>query len=477
MSVQIQCPKCERRYTLADTLIGKRIRCKDCQTVIEVPGAEPREESANSPRDAVRAGTPLAPSRQRAREDNDDDDYDRPRQRRKRSRQESGSSAIIWVVGICCGLVVAVIAGVLAWVLLSKKMAAQPHMQAPLEVKRPGKFPLDKIDAKLPQDPVQAADPGPPGVYGDQGGDPIAPADPHLPNTVLRARAEDTFYKLSNPRIGRPKFGPGQALFVDFEVTRRGKFGGGSLIIHGGDGRRTQVALIFFGQRDRDTIEVKTFGPFGSFPQNAELYMVRVDGRYGPQAPTFKVSNSVTMGVMPTSTKARNWTQDEIDRYTKEPPNYTAANVHPDVGRDTAWAGDTKGGAVLRYVEPKGHLLGLEYQVGEWDKEKCIGRLTPIFTRDQPTILAKRVVAKDGYAVAGAQVHSGKFVDAVKLLFQRVKADGTLDPADAYASDWIGYPGAGQPTTLAGNGHRVLGINAHQGAILNGLALVTDEAR
>ncbi len=36
--------------------------------------------------------------------------------------------------------------------------------------------------------------------------------------------------------------------------------------------------------------------------------MVRGDARYGPQAPTFKVSNSVTMGVMPVTTKVRNWT-------------------------------------------------------------------------------------------------------------------------------------------------------------------------
>ncbi len=96
------------------------------------------------------------------------------------------------------------------------------------------------------------------------------------------------------------------------------------------------------------------------------------------------------------------------------------------MGRDTSWAGDATGSACLRYVEPNGLLLGLEFQLGEWDKEKCIGRVTPIFKRDQPTMLAKRVIAKDGYAVAGVEVHAGKYVDGIKLLFQRIKEDSSL---------------------------------------------------
>src|SRR5262245_16999382 len=40
-------------------------------------------------------------------------------------------------------------------------------------------------------------------LYGDQGGEKLAPANARLPNTVMRARLEDTFFKLSNPREGQ----------------------------------------------------------------------------------------------------------------------------------------------------------------------------------------------------------------------------------------------------------------------------------
>src|SRR5262245_20294572 len=38
--------------------------------------------------------------------------------------------------------------------------------------------------------------------YGDQGGEKVLPANSRLPNAVMRARLEDTFFKISNPRIG-----------------------------------------------------------------------------------------------------------------------------------------------------------------------------------------------------------------------------------------------------------------------------------
>jgi hypothetical protein len=312
----------------------------------------------------------------------------------------------------------------------------------------------------------------PPGLYGDQGGEQVEAADPHKPGTVLRARKEDTFYQLSNPRIGRPSFGPGQALLIDYQVIHKGKFDGGSVVLHSGDGSRNSVGLGL-GQQERGTIELKMFG-FGSFPKNVELYMTRGDHRWGHLSPTFKVSNSVVMGQMAASTKPRNWTQEEIDRYTKDPPAYLAANLHPGVGQDTAFVGDVKGGGNNRYVEPKGHLLGVDYRLWEWDKEKCFGGLNPVFTRDQPVAVgSQRVVAKDGYAVGSAEVHSIRFVNGLKLHFYRLKADGTLDPADTYASDVFGYAGTAQPQKLGGDGKSIIGINVKQGAIVNAVAFVT----
>ena len=63
------------------------------------------------------------------------------------------------------------------------------------------------------------------------------------------------------------------------------------------------------------------------------MYMVRGDARYRPPS-SFMVSNSLVMGQMNVTTRPRNWTAEEIDRYSKPPPKYTAANAHPGVGED-----------------------------------------------------------------------------------------------------------------------------------------------
>jgi hypothetical protein len=72
-------------------------------------------------------------------------------------------------------------------------------------------------------------------------------------------------------------------------------------------------------------------------------------------------------------------------------------------------------------------------------------------------------------------VNADKYVLGIRLLFCRVKADGTLDTKDAYAGEWIGTPAAGKGTTLVNDGRRVLGIHFQQGAIIDRFALVAEE--
>jgi predicted Zn finger-like uncharacterized protein len=535
MTVPVQCPHCKQTYNLAESMLGKSVRCKACQNVFEVQRAKATSVSAGPPRAKSAAVSAPPPLRRRELDDvevvDDDDDQDRERDRedrdrprkRRRKREREGSSATMWIVSGVVGVVCFVIAFVVVFFLMRRsaqpqvaqgppanppanppavnapaanpgaafqQAPGQPVVQAPAG-QPPAGQPRAVNPVNPPMNPAPQAQGGnfpgaeiaPPGLYGDQGGDPVFPADPGLPDTILRARADETFYRLVNARVGSPTtpFGaprPGQALLVDYEVVRHGKHRGSTLIIHGGDGRRSQVHLLGFGLggRDRGTVEVTTFGPFGSFPKNAEIYLTRHDGRWGKHSPTFKVSNSVIMGAMGVTTKARNWTKEEIDRYTKDPPNHLAVNVHPNVGKDTDFVGEVKGGVLMRYVEPKGHLLGLEVRLGEWEKEKCIGGgLTAIFSRDQAPNWpqAQRLIAKDGYAVAGAEVHTGKFVTGIKLLYQRLKTDGTLDPKDAYSSELVGY--TGQANKLGDDGRPVIGIHIRQGAITNALALVMRE--
>jgi hypothetical protein len=206
--------------------------------------------------------------------------------------------------------------------------------------------PADEPLAPAPKAHAQEGVPA--GLYGDQGGEQILPADPGKPDTLLRCRATDTFFKLSNPHVGTDRFGR-PTLFIDYEKVRVGN-GGFTLVIHSGDGSRTNVLLLGPLHQTRGTLEITSmfggFGAFGrpAFPQNMEAYLVVSDGRYGPNTPQFKVSNSVVLGTMPGLTRPRNWTQEEIARLTKPPPNYTNANGHPNVGEDTPFAGNAKGG-------------------------------------------------------------------------------------------------------------------------------------
>ena len=302
-------------------------------------------------------------------------------------------------------------------------------------------------------------------LYGDQNGEKVAVANSRVPNTVMQVGGEKAKRNV---------------LLVDYEVASRGKLDGGFLVIHADDGSRTEVALKSIVGRDEGTIEIGGVGFFGNikvaknanFPANLELYVTRGDDRYDPPS-RFMVSNSVVMGKMKTTTKPRNWTPEEIERYTKAPPSYKNPNAYPTIGVDVPAlpAGEP---TPSRYVDPDGRLLGLDYLVGDWENQKTVWRLTPVYSADQPKTHAVRAIARKGYAVSGAEVNADKYVIGIRLLFRRVKADGTLDEKDAYAGDWIGTAPKGEAAKLVNDGRRVMGIHFQQGAIVDKFALVVD---
>ncbi|HEX5106760.1 MAG TPA: hypothetical protein VFV87_23230 [Pirellulaceae bacterium] len=145
------------------------------------------------------------------------------------------------------------------------------------------------------------------------------------------------------------------------------------------------------------------------------------------------------------------------------------------VGRDTS-SGGGKGGSPFRAVSPGGEpLVGLAWSSGNWGGNKLVGRLEPLFNATKPSGFQNSVVAKEGYVVGGMSVEGTDFVRAIQLVFVRVNDDGTLDPADSYASDWIGHP-AGQPIeAIDSRGGRVIGIHGRRAAILDAVGLVLAE--
>jgi len=301
-----------------------------------------------------------------------------------------------------------------------------------------------------------------------------APAD-----APLRPRKDDSLFELSSPRVGTGTFGRPQ-LSVFYNRTKTGQHNGMVLVIRTPDGEEETVNLLNVWNDDRGEIEVEDSFPTpfnnSGFPPNMELYLARYESRYGPAMQrTFKVSNSVVVGTMPQLTLARNWTAEEADTFRKPFPNYISADLYPNIGRNTEFAGDTTGGFPRRHLDPEKHLLGVEYRLGAWDNEPCLAQLVCVFDRDQPTTLPDRLMAKEGYAVGGVNVQSIRYVNAVQLVYMKLLPDGRLDAADSYTSDWFGHPGNGTESTLAADGRKVIGIVSQQGAILNGVALVTAE--
>lgn len=342
--------------------------------------------------------------------------------------------------------------------------------------------PFDPLAA--PAAPATPADPNAPDpaadLYGTQGGEQVLTAEEAPQDAPLRARKGDTFFVLSNPRINNNR--PGlPALAVDYERVHDGEHNGVSLIIKDADGN-SRTVMIFGPMWDKKgTIEVEQRFPVfngPAFPDNCELYFLRSDHRYSiKRQPTFKVSNSAVRGNMPKLTLARAWTADEAARLRKPPPNFNNYNAFPNVGHDTKFVGDTTGGAAFRTLDPNLPLLGVEYRVGAWDNEQCIGQLVPVFSADQEVTYEPRIIAKDGYAVGGMNVFTKRFVNAVQLVFMKIKPDGSLDPKDSYEGEWFGYPPEEvDPVLLGGDGRRVIGLHVKQGAILNGFALVMDKA-
>lgn len=527
MPTSVICPECEARITLRKTPEeGERLKCPECAAKFNY--ADP-DEAQTSPKKKSAAGSKNSGVSAKApaprRRDADEDDEEQEERKPRKKKQEKAGSKTGLIIGLLAGggvlavLGIAVVAVVAVVFLRDRPAAAVEQAKAkapPPEVVNPANPPAKDQGVK-PKDPPIAVPPVPQGkdpvnvaplppkappkkvnpaeLYGEQGGDKVAPADAGLPGAVMRARRDDTFIKLSNPRTGQVK-APGpkgkgvilsDALLVDYVVVRRGKFDGGMLVVHTDDGQRAEIAINDLKGRDQGTIELVGVSSSGmgffkktkvnakmEFPQNIEFYVTRDDNRYRP-LPKFMVSNTAVMGVMKVTTVPRDWTLDEQNNYGRPPLAYLAPNYQPEtVGQDvpalSGWPWKN------RWLDPESRLLGVDFRQGEWAGKKRIGGLVPVFSADQPPHAGTaREIAKQGYAVSGAEVNTDKdrYVYGIRMLYRRVRPDGMLDAKDAYAGEWIGAPAdAGQATVLANDGRHVIGMSCQNGAVIDRVALV-----
>jgi S1-C subfamily serine protease len=114
-----------------------------------------------------------------------------------------------------------------------------------------------------------------------------------------------------------------------------------------------------------------------------------------------------------------------------------------------------------------GLLIGFDVGLGKFFDNDIIAAVQPIYDSAAGAQPGKRygtnftrvvnVKAKPGYAVGAITAKAGLTVDGFSVSFMRITG-ATLDPADAYQSEWIGGKGGGGETLLTGGGTPIVGI-------------------
>ena len=145
-----------------------------------------------------------------------------------------------------------------------------------------------------------------------------------------------------------------------------------------------------------------------------------------------------------------------------------------DAGEDTPFAGGT-GGVARRIARPRELLRGIECSFGKYDNASHLADLAPVFGDQRPELLPQGEVAREGYAVGGMHVDAQRWVNAVRLIYMRIKPDGKLNPRDSYLGQWIGFRGREKPATLTGDGTPIIGLHVRKGIVLDAIALVVGQ--
>ncbi|MGA2031011.1 MAG: hypothetical protein ABSG68_02040 [Thermoguttaceae bacterium] len=141
------------------------------------------------------------------------------------------------------------------------------------------------------------------------------------------------------------------------------------------------------------------------------------------------------------------------------------------------------GGAVgwlFSEVGPAGQrLLGLQIA-----QEKVVRGIQPFYGTTTFDAVAgpwhgreagtkQKEIAKDGYAVGGLRLRVQNQVEGLRVIFMRVKKEGTLDPSDFYESRWTGGS-VGPEVRTASDGPAVLGLHSSAGDSIDALGLLLD---
>ncbi len=125
MSITATCPACNTRYQLADTLAGKRVRCKSCSEAFFVRS----KTDPSYDEDEARIQSSPRPVKRAAWDEDDEDTGRRQPSRRPRKRRRD-SAMLSLVIGGCiaAGVLVLVLGGLAVWALGRSRQFQQTQL-------------------------------------------------------------------------------------------------------------------------------------------------------------------------------------------------------------------------------------------------------------------------------------------------------------------------------------------------------------
>ncbi|MGA3065322.1 MAG: hypothetical protein ABSF29_00590 [Tepidisphaeraceae bacterium] len=145
----------------------------------------------------------------------------------------------------------------------------------------------------------------------------------------------------------------------------------------------------------------------------------------------------------------------------------------PDGCDETEIVGGSGGSPFTTARTAGDQVIGFRYSVANWMGQPILHTLEPIYaSTDESFPVGKEIeMANDGYIVGGMTVDSDRCVNAIQIIYVRLK-DGKIDPKDTYTSPWCGMPTGNFQQTLGNNGEAVVGICGRRGLNLDALGLV-----
>jgi predicted Zn finger-like uncharacterized protein len=173
MSITATCPGCNASYQLADTMLGKKVRCKSCSEVFVVRS---KKSVPDRDEDEERIQSSPRPTR-RVVQDEDEEDEERP-QPRRRPRKKSGNSSLVpLIIGGCvaAAVLLLVVGGIAVWALRAaahRQVTQVANANPPAPVAQP---PQEPMPQNRPGQPLPGANPNFPPNNGNPNPPPMFP--------------------------------------------------------------------------------------------------------------------------------------------------------------------------------------------------------------------------------------------------------------------------------------------------------------